>query len=386
MSKVSVRKRGDVFQYRFEIASQEGKRKYISKLGFKTKPESERAVVKAFNKYLEIGHSFKPSEISYSDYLDYWMKEYFEINYKYSTAKSINNAMKITNEPFVKIATKVLLLKKYAIIMPGGFMRQYKNEEHLKKEIMEQSGHLFIYGCNDEHRSEFLKSLESDYPILHDSNRPVAVYLDSIGMPKIDANLKNKDSYLISASCREYLSFLVAARILERTMKYDDRVLNDRLSELIRQMNDEKNMGYADIKSAQELLREIKASRDFYYKSYINYVKGLIDSISIDGLALPFLELEMFVRDYKEAMNIDSYFGVIFDKKSPIALSSTYAINNLIGSRINGDISVKVATTPNDWDVYTDANGEFIQETHDYSRVELDDSYNEHMKILTKHL
>ena len=23
----------------------------------------------------------------YSDYLDYWMKEYFEINYKYSTAK-----------------------------------------------------------------------------------------------------------------------------------------------------------------------------------------------------------------------------------------------------------------------------------------------------------
>lgn len=23
----------------------------------------------------------------YSDYLDYWMKEYFEINYKYSTAR-----------------------------------------------------------------------------------------------------------------------------------------------------------------------------------------------------------------------------------------------------------------------------------------------------------
>lgn len=23
----------------------------------------------------------------YSDYLDYWMKEYFEINYKYSTVK-----------------------------------------------------------------------------------------------------------------------------------------------------------------------------------------------------------------------------------------------------------------------------------------------------------
>lgn len=27
------------------------------------------------------------TQMSYSDYLDYWMKEYFEINYKYSTAK-----------------------------------------------------------------------------------------------------------------------------------------------------------------------------------------------------------------------------------------------------------------------------------------------------------
>lgn len=34
----------------------------------------------------------------YGDYLDYWMKEYFEINYKYSTAKrykeSFNNIKK----------------------------------------------------------------------------------------------------------------------------------------------------------------------------------------------------------------------------------------------------------------------------------------------------
>lgn len=27
------------------------------------------------------------SQMSYSEYLDYWMREYFEINYKYSTAK-----------------------------------------------------------------------------------------------------------------------------------------------------------------------------------------------------------------------------------------------------------------------------------------------------------
>lgn len=30
----------------------------------------------------------------YGDYLDYWMKEYFEINYKYSTAKRYKEAFR----------------------------------------------------------------------------------------------------------------------------------------------------------------------------------------------------------------------------------------------------------------------------------------------------
>lgn len=37
--------------------------------------------------YINVGHCIESSKISYSNYLDYWMKEYFELNYKYSTAK-----------------------------------------------------------------------------------------------------------------------------------------------------------------------------------------------------------------------------------------------------------------------------------------------------------
>lgn len=36
--------------------------------------------------------------MSYSDYLDYWMKEYFEINYKYSTAKRYKETFKVLKE------------------------------------------------------------------------------------------------------------------------------------------------------------------------------------------------------------------------------------------------------------------------------------------------
>lgn len=42
--------------------------------------------MKAYNSYIN-GDVAHESEMRYSEYLDYWMKEYFEINYKYSTAK-----------------------------------------------------------------------------------------------------------------------------------------------------------------------------------------------------------------------------------------------------------------------------------------------------------
>ena len=259
-------------------------------------------------------------------------------------------------------------------------MEEYEHEKELKEEIMEQGRHLFIYGYKNEQRSDFLKGLESGYPIIADSDKPAALYFDSLGIPEMNIDLKGKDTLLIHVSSREYLSFAVAAKILERSMDFDKTVLDRRLSELIGLINSDKNMGFAEIQTVEDLLKEIKISRDFYYESYIKYVKGLIASISIDDIAIPFLELDMFVRLYKEAMNMKSYFGIIFDKQTPLMPSSTQAINNLIGSRINGDISVKVAIEPDDWETYRDSNGQFVGAIHDYGTVELDDSYKKYMK------
>lgn len=83
---VNVRKRGKYYQYQFEVAPINGKRKQVTKSGFKTKNEALVAGQKAYNEFINGGIS-KESEMTYADYLDYWMKEYFEINFKYSTAK-----------------------------------------------------------------------------------------------------------------------------------------------------------------------------------------------------------------------------------------------------------------------------------------------------------
>lgn len=94
MGNVYVQKRGKVYQYQFAIASIDGKRKYKNKSGFRTKSEAIEAGVKAYNKYINVGHCIEPSKMSYSDYLDYWMKEHCEINLKYHTIQAYQNIIK----------------------------------------------------------------------------------------------------------------------------------------------------------------------------------------------------------------------------------------------------------------------------------------------------
>ena len=58
----------------------------LLKVVLEQKNEAFAAGQKAYNEFINGGIK-KESEMFYSDYLDYWMKEYFEINYKYSTAR-----------------------------------------------------------------------------------------------------------------------------------------------------------------------------------------------------------------------------------------------------------------------------------------------------------
>ena len=264
-------------------------------------------------------------------------------------------------------------------------MEKYENEKYLRKEIMEQDRHLFIYGYNNEYRNKFLKSLEDNYPFLIDTNKPIALYFDSLGFPKMDIDLKNKNINLMEVTSMEYLSFTIATKILEKAMQLEID-LEKRLARLIYLTNINRNNNYAEIKNVFNLLNELRTSRDFYYEKYVNYVKGLIEEIPINNIAVPFIQLEMFIKEIKKAMNINSYFGIIFDKRGPLATTSVQAINTLIGRRINDDISVKVAISQDDWETYITNNGQLIEAVHDYGTVELDDSYKKYMNLFTRKL
>lgn len=85
MGQLRTRKRGKTWEYSFEGAKIEGKRKPISKGGFRIKADAIAAGTQAMNQYNQSGQTFTPSEISVADYLDYWFDNYCKMNLKYST-------------------------------------------------------------------------------------------------------------------------------------------------------------------------------------------------------------------------------------------------------------------------------------------------------------
>ena len=72
--ELRVRKRGSKWEYSFETAAVNGKRKSISKSGFRTKGEAVKVGTQAMHEYLNIGSVFRPSEMSMTDFLEEWLE------------------------------------------------------------------------------------------------------------------------------------------------------------------------------------------------------------------------------------------------------------------------------------------------------------------------
>lgn len=99
MAGVTAQKRGDTWRYRFEGAKVDGKRVQISKGGFATKKEALAAGAKALAEYNSAGTIFTPSEISFADYLDFWMKDYCIPNLKPETIAHYEKKIRLHIKP-----------------------------------------------------------------------------------------------------------------------------------------------------------------------------------------------------------------------------------------------------------------------------------------------
>lgn len=101
MSELRLRKRGMTWEYSFEAARINNKRKSISKGGFRTKSEAAAAGAKAMSEYNLSGSVFVPSEISVADYLDFWMEEYCQNNCKPTTITNYEKKIRLHIKPAI---------------------------------------------------------------------------------------------------------------------------------------------------------------------------------------------------------------------------------------------------------------------------------------------
>ena len=80
---VSIRKRGKVYEYRFEIATVERTRKWITKSSYPTKSEAFKEGAKAYNDFYYNGTKTQLKEkMSYADFLDFWSHIIYNYTFK----------------------------------------------------------------------------------------------------------------------------------------------------------------------------------------------------------------------------------------------------------------------------------------------------------------
>lgn len=87
------------WEYRFEGAPIDGKRKFYSKGGFKTKKLALEAGAQAYAEYNNSGNHFKPSEISFSDFLDEWFNLYCKVNLAATTQANYAKYIRLYIKP-----------------------------------------------------------------------------------------------------------------------------------------------------------------------------------------------------------------------------------------------------------------------------------------------
>lgn len=122
------------WEYRFEIAKVGGKRKQISKSGFATKKEAEKEGLKALMEYNQSGKIESGSDMSFSDFIDLWERQYVIPNLKESTHHSLMNRVNKHIRPY---------LGKYKLkALNSVLIQDYINELFLNKEMTESTKKL----------------------------------------------------------------------------------------------------------------------------------------------------------------------------------------------------------------------------------------------------
>lgn len=89
----SVRKKGNSWYYRLDLAYVNGERNRIERYAGKTRQEALEAMNKAINEYITTGDLLYDTDLSVHDYFEYWYKNYVLVELKLNTQKNYRSVL-----------------------------------------------------------------------------------------------------------------------------------------------------------------------------------------------------------------------------------------------------------------------------------------------------
>lgn len=258
-------------------------------------------------------------------------------------------------------------------------MESIQSASYYARKIAIESRHKFIYSYK-ENRKLLTEQFEN-YSITL-GNTPAILYLKLEGLPKIEAKSTDLNKATVSIMSDQYISFLIASELLQSVLSNNDiDALKPEENKVLKYINCMSKEKFKDLYVVSNLLQEV---RDMYLDMYLKCAKHGILEDPTKKYPFAFIELEDFVQSIKKVLEKKNHISIVLDHREEMPLEFYKAINNLISSRINGDISVNVLTTPDNWKSYIDQRNQLIEAIHDYENVEYDNSSSEYLKKIKR--
>lgn len=136
-----------VYEYAFEIARIDGKRKRKTKSGFRTKREAKEAGKIELSLYEKCGQTTKDTNISVADFFDLWMEKDCGLTCKESTLDGYHKKIRLYIKPsigeyYLKNITKDILQDFIKDMYDKGFSKNtiYKTKEKLSMNPLRYPG------------------------------------------------------------------------------------------------------------------------------------------------------------------------------------------------------------------------------------------------------
>ena len=273
MGNVTIQKRGKYYQYKFEVAKVDGKRKFINKSGFGTKDEAIKAGNIAYTEYLNTGLVFKEKEISFSDYLDYWYENYCEVNLKYNTRRTYKTIM----DKYLKPEIGKYRLSSLTSVKLNSFVAELCNKYNFKKayynNILKVLKNCFRIATDVYGFIRYNPALTLKLPKIEDSNDFQKHLYNKNEINMILERFKDDDAFTCAfiTSCFTGMRTGEVCSLTWEDIDFKNRVINVKHT-VYDKPDDGKGRWYIGTTKTKQGTRQINMSITLY-NALINYKK-----------------------------------------------------------------------------------------------------------------